>query len=61
MADFLQIPQQKVRTHNLSGYRARARKRLLLFLNMAAVYILHSKSADEFYTGSSKDVDERYE
>lgn len=25
------------------------------FLNMAAVYILHSKSAPEFYTGNSKD------
>ncbi|MFM2018820.1 MAG: hypothetical protein RL007_2476 [Bacteroidota bacterium] len=28
---------------------------------MAAVYILHSKTADEFYTGSSKDPDQRFE
>jgi len=28
---------------------------------MASVYILHSKSAGEFYTGSSKDAEQRYE
>jgi putative endonuclease len=28
---------------------------------MASVYILYSKSADEFYTGSSKDVEQRFD
>ncbi len=28
---------------------------------MASVYILHSKSAGEFYTGSSKDAEQRYD
>jgi predicted GIY-YIG superfamily endonuclease len=28
---------------------------------MATVYILYSESAGEFYTGSSKDIDQRYE
>lgn len=41
--------------------KQKPRKRLLLFLSMASVYILHSKSAGEFYTGSSKDAEQRYE
>ena len=28
---------------------------------MASVYILHSKSAGEFYTGSSKDAEQRFD
>ncbi len=59
--DLIPILPKLVRFFSVSVYKQKPRSRLLLFLNMATVYILHSKSAGEFYTGSSKDAEQRYD
>gem|GEM_PF-2281767 len=49
------------KSSNSQSFRVRKQEASQEAFFMAAVYILHSKSADEFYTGSTKDPDQRLE